>query len=151
MCGIHAPAQRMFWKYIITKQNYTLRRRCAFSVSLHPTKCSKLMRNGTLIEERPMERESRVEYVGPEECVGIHHTTASFVFVSQWLTRVLPYGYSSLIFTFPFSLFRCVHEIAKSDCLLHDICPSARKNSASAKRIFAKFYTEGFDYIYREN
>ena len=28
---------------------------------------------------------------------------------------------------------------------------SARKNSASAKRIFAKFYTEGFDYIYREN
>jgi hypothetical protein len=47
------------------------------------------MRNGTLIEERPMERESRVEYVGPEEWVGIHHATASFVFVSQWLTRVL--------------------------------------------------------------
>jgi hypothetical protein len=60
MCGIHVPVQTVCWKYSIRKHNYTLRRRCA--ASRHPTKCSELMPNGTLIEERPMERESRVEY-----------------------------------------------------------------------------------------
>ena len=47
------------------------------------------MRIGTLIEERPMKRRSHVDYARPKECVGIHNHMASFIFVSQCLTRVL--------------------------------------------------------------
>jgi len=50
------------------------------------------MRIGTLIEGRPMERKSHVDYAGPKECVGIHNHMADFIFVSQCFTRVLPYG-----------------------------------------------------------
>ena len=57
---------------------------------LSPTnKIFKLMRIGTLIEERPMKRRSHVDYARPKECVGIHNHMASFIFVSQCLTRVL--------------------------------------------------------------
>lgn len=47
------------------------------------------------------------------------------------------------------ALFMCVHKVAKSDSLP---CPSvrlsARNSSASTRRIFVKFYTEGGRVIY---